>query len=224
MVSSRFVTLNNYMVAIPKYITPAWASPLNKLPYISSCISSGHLKYISNIHLIWSDLSFPLPGFPHPRPNKLCPSQSSVSVKSSSSYWLVQAKTQEAVLDASLSLSHTLCQFHQQILPSLGLGRFPWRREWLPTPVFLLGEFHGQRSLAGYTPWGRKELDNIEQISHAYDLVASIFSDHLIEDWHPPIPTSMSSSSYFCSLFCLSSQHLSLAVILYILFVCLLSL
>ena len=30
----------------------------------------------------------------------------------------------------------------------LGLGRSPWRREWLPTPVFLPGEFHGQRSLA----------------------------------------------------------------------------
>ena len=29
-----------------------------------------------------------------------------------------------------------------------------WRREWLPTPVFLPGEFHGQRSLAGYIPWG----------------------------------------------------------------------
>ena len=31
-------------------------------------------------------------------------------------------------------------------------GRFPWRREWLPTPVFLPGEFHGQRSLEGYSP------------------------------------------------------------------------
>jgi len=29
-----------------------------------------------------------------------------------------------------------------------------WIREWLPTPVFLVGEFHGQRSLAGYSPWG----------------------------------------------------------------------
>ena len=35
----------------------------------------------------------------------------------------------------------------------------PWRREWQPTPVFLPGEFHGQRSLVGYSPWGRKELD-----------------------------------------------------------------
>ena len=33
------------------------------------------------------------------------------------------------------------------------LGKIPWRREWLPLPVFLLGEFHGQRSLAGYSLW-----------------------------------------------------------------------
>ena len=31
-----------------------------------------------------------------------------------------------------------------------GLGRFPWRRKWQPTPVFLPGESHGQRSLEGY--------------------------------------------------------------------------
>ena len=34
---------------------------------------------------------------------------------------------------------------------------WPWRIQWLPTPVFLPGEFHRQRSLAGYSPWGRKE-------------------------------------------------------------------
>ena len=32
------------------------------------------------------------------------------------------------------------------------------------TPVFLLGEFHGQNSLVGYSPWGRKELDMTEAI------------------------------------------------------------
>ena len=37
-----------------------------------------------------------------------------------------------------------------------GLGRFPWRRKWQPTPVFLPGESHEQRSLAGYCPWGCK--------------------------------------------------------------------
>ena len=37
--------------------------------------------------------------------------------------------------------------------------KIPWRREQLPTPVFLPGEFHGQRSLAGYSPWCPKESD-----------------------------------------------------------------
>ena len=36
--------------------------------------------------------------------------------------------------------------------------KIPWRRNWQPTPVFLPGKFHGQRSLAGYSPRGRKEL------------------------------------------------------------------
>ena len=35
-------------------------------------------------------------------------------------------------------------------------------RKWQTTPVFLPGEFHGQRSLAGYSPWGHKELDITE--------------------------------------------------------------
>ena len=34
-----------------------------------------------------------------------------------------------------------------------------WRRKWQPTPVFLPRETHGQRSLAGYSPWTRKESD-----------------------------------------------------------------
>ena len=43
-----------------------------------------------------------------------------------------------------------------------GSGRFPWRREWQPTPVFLPGEPRGQRGLAGYSPWGCKESDMAE--------------------------------------------------------------
>ena len=38
-------------------------------------------------------------------------------------------------------------------------GKIPWRRKWQPTPVFLPEESHGQRSLGGYSPWGRKEPD-----------------------------------------------------------------
>ena len=46
-----------------------------------------------------------------------------------------------------------------------GQGRSPWRREWQLTPVFLPGESHGQRSLAGYNPWGCKESDTTERLS-----------------------------------------------------------
>ena len=35
-------------------------------------------------------------------------------------------------------------------------GKIPWRKKWQLTPVFLSGKSHGQRSLAGYSPWGRK--------------------------------------------------------------------
>ena len=38
-----------------------------------------------------------------------------------------------------------------------GSRKSPWRQEWQPTPVFLPGESHGQRSPEGYSPWGRKE-------------------------------------------------------------------
>ena len=44
------------------------------------------------------------------------------------------------------------------------IGKIPWKREQLPTPVFWPGEFHGQRSLAGYSPWGRKGSDTTKQL------------------------------------------------------------
>ena len=43
--------------------------------------------------------------------------------------------------------------------------KIPWRKAWLPTLVFLPGEFHGQRSLVGYSLWGLKELDTTEQLN-----------------------------------------------------------
>ena len=45
------------------------------------------------------------------------------------------------------------------------VGKIPWKREWLPTPVFWPGEFHRQRSLAGYSLWGRKGSDTTEQLN-----------------------------------------------------------
>ena len=46
-----------------------------------------------------------------------------------------------------------------------GLGRSPWRREGLPTPVFLPGESHGQGSLGGHSPQDRKESDTTERLT-----------------------------------------------------------
>ena len=43
----------------------------------------------------------------------------------------------------------------------------PLERAWQPTPVFLPGEFHGQKTLAGYNPWGHKESDMTERLSTA---------------------------------------------------------
>ena len=47
------------------------------------------------------------------------------------------------------------------------VGKIPWRRAWLPTSLFLPGEFHEQRSLVGYSPWGREESDTSEATEHS---------------------------------------------------------
>ena len=45
-------------------------------------------------------------------------------------------------------------------------GKIPWRKKWQPTPIFLPGKSHGQRSLAGYSAWGGKESDTTKQQNH----------------------------------------------------------
>ena len=49
------------------------------------------------------------------------------------------------------------------------LGKL-WRRQWHPTPVLLPGKSHGQRSLIGYSPWGRKEWDTTERLHFHFSL------------------------------------------------------
>ena len=51
------------------------------------------------------------------------------------------------------------------------VGKIPWRRKWEPTAVFLPRKSRGQRSLAGYSPWGSKESDTAEGLSmHTQEL------------------------------------------------------
>ena len=52
------------------------------------------------------------------------------------------------------------CRRHKGCRFSPWVGKMSWRREWQPTPGFLLGKFHGQGSLVGYSPWGHKGSHN----------------------------------------------------------------
>ena len=45
-----------------------------------------------------------------------------------------------------------------------------WRRQWQPTPVFLLGKSHGWRSLVGCSPWGCRELNTTERLHFHFSL------------------------------------------------------
>ena len=63
---------------------------------------------------------------------------------------------QEAICSAGDPLQCRRLRFEPWV------GKIPWRRAWQLTPVFLLGKFHGEKNLVGYSPWGRKELDTTE--------------------------------------------------------------
>ena len=60
------------------------------------------------------------------------------------------------------------CRRHKRSGFDPWVGKIPWRRAWQPTPVFLPGESHRQRSPVGCSSWGCKESDTIE---HAYTTI-----------------------------------------------------
>ena len=64
--------------------------------------------------------------------------------------------------DGKASVYHAGDTQAQRVRP--WVGQIPWRRKWQSTPVLLPGKSHGQRSLVGYSPWGRKELDMTERL------------------------------------------------------------
>ena len=64
--------------------------------------------------------------------------------------------------DASGGEAACWCRRQKRCRFNPWVRKIPWRRAWQPTPVFLPGKPHGQRSLAGYSLWGRKESDTTE--------------------------------------------------------------
>ena len=70
------------------------------------------------------------------------------------------------------------------------VGKIPWRRAWQPTPAFLPGESHGQRSLAGYSPRGHTKSDLTEAAEHTLTQGSSIFS--FLRSLHTVLPLAVS--------------------------------
>ena len=80
----------------------------------------------------------------------------------------------------SLLVSHSVsfgkepahqCRRYKRFRFDLWVGKIPWRRAWQPIPVFLPGESDGQRSLAGFIPWGRKKLDMTQLLNNSNNKV-----------------------------------------------------
>ena len=67
------------------------------------------------------------------------------------------------------------CRRHKRRGFNPWVRKIPWRRAWQPTPIFLPEESNGQRSLVGYSPWGRKESDMTERYN------SNLFTG---EQWH----------------------------------------
>ena len=88
------------------------------------------------------------------------------------------------------------CRRHERPRFSPWIGKIPWRRKWQPIPVSLPGESHGQRSLEGYSQWGRTELDMIEQLSRMTGLRC------LEREWDPFLGMNVENC---CFLFSMSS-------------------
>ena len=81
------------------------------------------------------------------------------------------------LLKKTLVISDSLVARSVKSLPAMQgpkfdpwVGKTSWRREWQPTPVFLPGEFHGQRSLVGYSLWSHKESGTTDRLTHTVPL------------------------------------------------------
>ena len=74
-------------------------------------------------------------------------------------------------------------------------GKILWRRKCQPTPVFLLGKFHGQRSLAGYSPRARKESDTAEHADKYGDSFSHVW---LLSSWEVDSTTEALTLNGIC--------------------------
>ena len=81
--------------------------------------------------------------------------------------------------------------------------KIPWRRKWLPTPVFLPGKPCGQRSLVGCSPWGHKRVRHTKWLTHTINVGWMNVSLTIASD----IPLAHGNICYFLSLWFPTSEH-----------------
>ena len=106
------------------------------------------------------------------------------------------------------------CRSQKRCWSDPQIRKIPWRRVWQPTPVFLPGKSHGQRSLESYSQWGRKELDTTEATQHMTLLTKPDFIQissvvpFLSHDsiWHTTLHLVMSPPSLLIFTLILSSS------------------
>ena len=75
--------------------------------------------------------------------------------------WLSSSSSNIVVKASLVAQTVKICLQWRRLGFDQWVGKILWRREWLPTSVFLPREFHGQRSLEGYSPWGRESDTSI---------------------------------------------------------------
>ena len=89
-------------------------------------------------------------------------------------------KAQYSIFPGGSGGKDSTCQCRRPRFDSW-VGKIRWRRKWQSTPVVLPGKSHGQRSLVGYSPWGRKELDLTERLHFHFHF--SMYSQQDLGVW-----------------------------------------
>ena len=123
--------------------------------WLSSTVIPALFFHWVNFLWIWSDtlrISFSLTSW-HNFPKTFWPGCSSAVALEHFPRWCC----------GNISACH--CRRKRRYTLDSWVGKIPQRRKWQPAPIFLPGKFHGQKSLAGYCPWGHKEWDTSEQLS-----------------------------------------------------------
>ena len=75
-----------------------------------------------------------------------------------------------------------------------------WRSKWQSTPALLPGKSHGQRTLVGYSPWGRKDLDMIDDFTFTFSLTNNQANTKNLSFWCYPLSVlNVKLLPYLCS-------------------------